>query len=440
MSGATPLGGRRSLLSRHVERGDGSDGTADDSIYPSAPLPAHERAWRHPSELGHADWVASEPPLAVGRGVLVATGAIGSVLGLAVLWMLVPAGLPTPPAAAPTVSQSMQASAGTEPTRSPGSAPPTAAPPPTSSLRSTTTVTPARIPPNTLEVVRNDSDGSRPAPSAAIAVVVQGTTMLITTAAAIDGGVAGDPITLHASGDEAHLATVAHTMGEMVVLESVTDSPDTLGATAFTTVATAAPDQAVLVLTAEPIEVPFSTDGAPLDLTAIGDAADDVAEGTPVIDESGALVALCTRRIGAQGDLEITLVPVAELLLDIATAASAEPADTTTTTPDTGTTAPSGTEPAAWLGVVLGPDEARPGAVVVTVVPDSPADLAGLAAGSRITRVDGIAVTGHESLLSVVHGAAPGQTLELTVAVAGEGGAETIRTLSVLLAAAAPSA
>ena len=60
--------------------------------YPDAPLPRHERAWRHPSEIGEATWRSSEPPLAVGRGLLVTTGAIGALLALAVLWAMLPTG------------------------------------------------------------------------------------------------------------------------------------------------------------------------------------------------------------------------------------------------------------------------------------------------------------------------------------------------------------
>ena len=63
----------------------------DDEQYPPAPLPQHEREWRHPSEIGQAAWVRNEPPLAIGRGLLVTTGVIGGLIGLAVLWTMLPA-------------------------------------------------------------------------------------------------------------------------------------------------------------------------------------------------------------------------------------------------------------------------------------------------------------------------------------------------------------
>ena len=42
-----------------VERGEWDE----EPEYPRAPLPAHERQWRHPSEQGATAWSQSEPPL-----------------------------------------------------------------------------------------------------------------------------------------------------------------------------------------------------------------------------------------------------------------------------------------------------------------------------------------------------------------------------------------
>ena len=73
-----------------MERSEPDDDAFDEGSYPPAPLPAHERAWRHPSEVGRAVWVHAEPPLTIGRGLLVTTGAIGGLLSLAVLWAMLP--------------------------------------------------------------------------------------------------------------------------------------------------------------------------------------------------------------------------------------------------------------------------------------------------------------------------------------------------------------
>lgn len=69
-----------------MSRSDWNDDEQDDP----APLPAHERAWRHPSEIGERAWVYSEPPLTIGRGLTAATGAIGGLLAMAVLWTMLP--------------------------------------------------------------------------------------------------------------------------------------------------------------------------------------------------------------------------------------------------------------------------------------------------------------------------------------------------------------
>ncbi len=58
--------------------------------YPPAPLPAHERTWRHPSELGRSAWFHTEPPLTIGGGLLLTTSTIGGLLSLAVLWAMLP--------------------------------------------------------------------------------------------------------------------------------------------------------------------------------------------------------------------------------------------------------------------------------------------------------------------------------------------------------------
>ncbi len=66
------------------------DDAPDDGAYPPAPLPAHERTWRHPSEMGEAMWTHTEPPITIGRGLLITTGAIGGLLSIAVLWAMLP--------------------------------------------------------------------------------------------------------------------------------------------------------------------------------------------------------------------------------------------------------------------------------------------------------------------------------------------------------------
>jgi S1-C subfamily serine protease len=68
----------------------------------------------------------------------------------------------------------------------------------------------------------------------------------------------------------------------------------------------------------------------------------------------------------------------------------------------------------AYLGVVMGPADG--GARVQEITPDSPADEAGLRAGSDgdvIVSVDGEPVSGPDDVVAVVAGKQPGDTIEV---------------------------
>lgn len=58
----------------------------DDERYPRAPVPPHERTWRHPSEVGHAQWQRTEPPAVIGRGLLTSVCVLGSLIAIGVMW------------------------------------------------------------------------------------------------------------------------------------------------------------------------------------------------------------------------------------------------------------------------------------------------------------------------------------------------------------------
>ncbi len=79
------------------------------------------------------------------------------------------------------------------------------------------------------------------------------------------------------------------------------------------------------------------------------------------------------------------------------------------------TPAPTAQPDRAFLGVTL--TQAAPGEPleVGRVVPDSPADRAGLASGDRLVALDAVPVTGVASLLAALAEADPGQTVELTL-------------------------
>lgn len=76
-----------------------------------------------------------------------------------------------------------------------------------------------------------------------------------------------------------------------------------------------------------------------------------------------------------------------------------------------------------WLGVYLAND--RDEAVVVEVIPDSPAARAGLRAGDVLLAVDGQATPTRDALIAAVRGHAPGATL--TVKLRRDGAEQTVR-------------
>ncbi|HQV58560.1 MAG TPA: hypothetical protein PKV27_11140 [Ilumatobacteraceae bacterium] len=65
---------------------EGDDEARLEGLYPLAPLPAHERVWRHPSEVGHIAWAQSEPPVVIGRRLVGVVGVLGGLLTVTVLW------------------------------------------------------------------------------------------------------------------------------------------------------------------------------------------------------------------------------------------------------------------------------------------------------------------------------------------------------------------
>ncbi len=83
------------------------DGDAP-AVYPPAPLPLHERTWRHPSELGLREpfVIPPTPARRVNRGLLVAAGVAGvaCAVGLALLMATSGSGTPAARTAAPTLA------------------------------------------------------------------------------------------------------------------------------------------------------------------------------------------------------------------------------------------------------------------------------------------------------------------------------------------------
>ena len=300
---------------------DAGDDAGEGAPYSPAPLPAHERTWRHPSEVGQATWVLSEPPVAIGRGLLVTTGAIGCVLGIAVLWLLMPIGGGLAPSAAPTATSSFvtlapRITAGPdEPLRT--------------DLRSDTTVaiggTPITLPSEEPPV--NTVLVSRPATpdtdAIAVAVATDDAPFMVTTANAVADS---EAFSIIGSGDPTD-GSVLSIDGDLAFLRS----PDGLDVVGFAETGSAEVGDMLVVLGQEQTEVRFVGEGEVTELDATV-----IREGTPVIDESGALVALCTLVQGADGSY-VALVPIGPPPTDPVTTDPVT-TDPATTDPDTSST------------------------------------------------------------------------------------------------------
>ncbi len=225
----------------------------------SPPLPPHERTWRHPSEVAAAERRAVQRTLAhrSTRGFAIATGSIGLV-ALGVLMILV-----TPPAQESPVA----VSATTSPTVTP------------SSTRSTPTraATPvaARAVPH--ELATPIGDGHLALMTAPGSTIRRG--------AELDVQLTNGPV----------VTAVVSATAPGVVVVSIKSS----GSGHAIATAPPDPDDIVTVLAEPPVTIAFAA------LTTL-----DADEGTPVLDDDGDLIGLCSQRHGAGDDQPITLIDV----------------------------------------------------------------------------------------------------------------------------------
>jgi S1-C subfamily serine protease len=426
----------------------GWDDGADGDAYPPAPVPAHERPWRHPSEVGAAAWTMSEPPLALGRGLMITTGAIGCAIGAAILWLMVPSREGPVPTAGPVIGlrstttavAEALAPAGTavvdngssfdgDPSDTPG-APVTSAvgsPEATSApvgptepgTSDPTPSSPGSAPSNTMHVT---DDG---APAIVVAVAVDDSVLYLTTAHAVAGR---SEVTVRNDAGGLEQAEVVSVDAHLAVIRPRATLTEGLPRTA-----TLDTGDVVTLLTNSPTSFVVG------DPTAMdGVDGDTVIEGTPVVDDDGAVVALCTKRNGA-----VELVPLVGGPADEPADATDAPDRTSSDTP-TSTSTPTGTsgttDPAratdarpgdtaprrggdgpdadrsdgpAWLGITLGGPDADEPLGVTDVDPGGPADDAGVVVGDVVLAVDGVAVRSVDELVELVSALRPGDEVRI---------------------------
>ena len=378
-----------------MERSDWSDDDAlEPGAYPPAPLPPHERAWRHPSELGTTSWSHLEPPLTLGRGLLIATGAIGGLLSIVVLWAMLPSpgrgSLASPTAVTSTADDLAALVSSPRPdTLVASTVTRTSSPALTTVPRATTSV-PIR---STSTVVTSTVDHAENDDLPPVAVAV-GDTMVITTARAAQGHTF---VTVTGSDGQPHDVTVLMVDRDLGVAVL---SPEAAAMTDSYAIAPAAADgDAVTVLTEAPISTNVHID-AKGKLTI--DAWDEtIAEGTPVVNADGLLVGMCSH--GASGPMLVNVANLASLL-------QAKPQ-------------PAG----AWLGIHIVDSAAGP--AIDAIDPNGPAGQAGMVAGDVITAVDGVNVATIDDLKNAIAAHAPGDAVVATVLHADQSSADLTVTL-----------
>lgn len=390
---------------------DRSEGN-DDELYPIAPIPAHERQWRHPSEMGEQAWVASEPPLTIGRGLTAATGVIGSVLALAVLWTMLSthagrsAGVSVRSTVANTSSFGTASSASIVPST-------TTATDPSSSLV-TTTSAPTSSAPSTSPAVTPTSERPTPLPTyavtvgtsvepIAVAVAVNGGALIITTASAVSDDNTVALLLPNGEIEQAEVLLVDQRSGFAVLAHEPGASM-----ASFTVATDVQPGDELHFYGSDDASAIVQDDGS-IATTGTDPAApvDGLPEGTPVVNQRGELVALCSHADGSA-----TLVSLQHL--DSLQKALAREAGTK-----------------VWMGVML---DLVDGALVVESVNDAgPAAIAGLQAGDELVSVNGIDVVAPDDVGAALAALQPGDTVTVVVTRAGE-------TLSIDIVLAIPRA
>lgn len=225
----------------------------------SPPLPPHERTWRHPSELAAAERDAVQQAVVQRstRGFAIATGSIGLVALGALMIVVTPPAQDSPVAVSATTSPSTTFTAQR----------------PTTSRHATPAA--ARAVPHELATPIGDGHlALMTAPRSNIRrgaeLDVQLTTGPVVTAVVNDTAPGVVIVSITASGSGHEIAA---------------SPPD--------------PDEIVTLLAEPPITIAFAA------LTTL-----DAREGTPVLDEFGDLIGLCSQRHGAGDDQPITLIDV----------------------------------------------------------------------------------------------------------------------------------
>jgi len=376
-----------------VERSEWPDDDASgDDAYPVAPVPAHERTWRHPSELGRPVWAHSEPPITIGRGLLLTTGAIGGLLSLAVLWAMLPSAGRGDEAAPTAVTSRANDLPATIITARPNTFVATTlieSTLPVTTLRASTVATTA-APDSTAPTATAPTDPTDTtvggtttelleSPPVAVGV---GNSLVITTARAVNGRTS---ITLTDGDGKPHDAAVLMVDRERGLAVLSADAAAVTTSYDIGPAASAGDAVTVLGTTPSPATVAVAADGH---LTLDG-WPQSTPEGAPIVNGDGQLIGICSR--GPSGVEVISVAGVGAMLAPSTPAAGA-----------------------AWLGIHVAAND-QGGATVDMVDPDGPASAVGVVVGDVISAVDGVTIHNVDELKVAIAGHQPGQAVTLSI-------------------------
>lgn len=355
-----------------MDRGEGND----EPEYPKAPLPAHERTWRHPSEVGATQWALNEPPLVVGRGLSVATGTIGAALAVGLLWMMIPHHSAAGVSAVDSATTIREVATPVD----------SAVPVDTSTPETTTATDPVPSDPPMPTMLVGASDAASSEPATAVALTPGH--FVITTAQAVSGR----------QGIEVVLPSGETVVGAVVLVDKASGTAVlSIPAEIEASVVELSPDTSrtggLVMMSPEPVEVTFVSDDNGLHLSFDNSSAP--VEGSIVVDRKGRLLGLCTLQ-----NSQVSLVSVETMLNALETAANLSVP--------------------AWLGIQPEPTAHDDGVGVAAVVSHGPADAAGLREGDIIEAIDDMPVALLNDLGQVIADHAAGDSVHLTVRRAGE--------------------
>lgn len=378
----------------------------DDDQYPAAPLPAHERRWRHPSEVGNHAWAQGEPALTIGRGLSAATGAIGVALTLAVLWAMLPTeagrsavvSVRSTLVAGPANGLLGEGTTGIEPTSVLSTS--GANEPATDATVLAGTISTEPVAAQTMPTYQiNHVTTLEPS---AVAVAVDGGNLVVTTAGAVGDDLALELLLPDGTVAQADVLLVDQLSGLAVL------APDSVDGIARFTVATKMePGDVLTVYGSNPMDITVDPAG---NVATEWPGGDTISEGTPVVNQRGELVALCTHSAGGTSLVAIDNLNGLRRALGAAL------------------------PPPVWLGVVLNDDPG--GSLVVGAVdPVGPAAGAGLEVGDSILAIDGRRMIDLTELAGTLALHRPGDKVSIAL-LCSDG---TTSTVLVELAAPRPS-